>query len=107
MPTLVYTSPMDAETKEALRTIRSCVRAKRYRLLKHFRDQMALRGMLWADVLAVLDAPADVRDGGSELHNRPKWILSGVAADGLGVEFVCVLDWDKQQRDWVLFITMY
>jgi hypothetical protein len=73
--------------------------------LKHFRNQMALRGMLRADVLAVLDEPTDIRDGGHETHNRPKWIVSGVAADGLAVEFVCVLEWDGDE--WVLFITMY
>lgn len=62
--------------------------------------------MVWPDVLAILDDPTDVRDGGPEQLDRPKWILAGVAADGLPVEFVCVLDQDDN-GEWVLLITIY
>ncbi len=97
---------MDAEAREALDVIRACVRANRYRLLKHFRDRMAMRGLLWADVLAIIDEPANVRSGGPETHLRPKWVLAGIAADGLDLEFVCVFEEDKRGTE-VVFITIY
>jgi pentatricopeptide repeat protein len=97
---------MHSEPKAALGIIRSCVRAGRYRLLKHFRDRMTRRGLVWADVLAVLDKPAEVRSGGPEKHHRPKWVLTGSAADGLEIEFVCVFE-DDEHGNWVLFITLY
>ncbi|HSW46606.1 MAG TPA: DUF4258 domain-containing protein [Phycisphaerae bacterium] len=75
-------------------------------MLPHFRERMAQRGLLWPNVLAVLDDPADVRDGGPETLGRPKWIVAGTAADGKGIEIVCVLDADEHGRQTVL-ITAY
>lgn len=97
---------MNAEAKQALETIRECVAAEQYRLLIHFRLRMATRGLVWPDVLAALDDPKDVRYDGPDRHERPKWIVSGVAADGLAVEFVCVLDEDDS-GGWTVFITIY
>ena len=75
-------------------------------VLPRFREQMAARGLLWPDVLAVLDDPADVREGGPETLGRPKWIVAGTAADGKGIEIVCVLDTDEHGQQTV-FITLY
>ncbi len=97
---------MDAEARKALRTIRRCVAAGRYRLLPHFTERMDKRGLFWPDVLAVLDEPADVRDGGADRFDRPKWIVGGKTSDGLTVEIVCVLDVDEN-GDIALFITAY
>jgi len=97
---------MDPDAEEALGIIRRCVKARRYELRKHFRDQMAARGMFWGDVLAILDRPTDFREGIGDTHNRPKWILAGAAADGLGVELVCVID-QTGPDDSVLFVTIY
>ena len=63
---------MDAKARKALSIIRKCVAAERFTLLPHFRERMTWRGLLWSDVLAVLDSPADVRDGGQERFGRPK-----------------------------------
>ncbi len=64
------------------------------------------RGLLWPDVLTVLDDPADVRAGSPETLGRPKWIVAGTAADREGVEIVCVLDTDEHGLQTV-FITLY
>ncbi len=97
---------MDAQARQALTIIRESVEADRFTVSRHFQERMDQRGFLWADVLAVLDAPSEVRDGGRENEGRPKWIISGDAADGLSVEMVCVLDRDEQ-GDWTVFITLY
>jgi hypothetical protein len=97
---------MDAEARKALGIIRRCVASGRYVLLPHFRERMDQRAMFWPDVLAVLDDPADVRDGGPEDLGRPKWIVSGVAPDGLTLEMVCVLHRDGRGNV-TLFITAY
>jgi hypothetical protein len=97
---------MNTEARKALTTIRWCIDRKRYRMLPHFRQRMALRGLVWGDILAVIDDPAEVRDGGLDRYDRPKWLIGGAAADGLPVEFVCVLDHDEQGHA-AVFITMY
>jgi len=97
---------MDAKARRALRTIRGCVRSERYIVLPHFTQQMDRRGLFWPDVLAVLDDPAEVKAQGFDRFSRRKWILTGTAADGLGVEIVCVLDVDER-GEVTVFITIY
>jgi hypothetical protein len=97
---------MDAKERKALSTIRRCVAAGRYRVKLHFAQRMDERGMFWPDVQAVVDSPASIRDGGLEQCGRPKWILSGTAADGLSIEMVCVLDTDER-GELTVFITIY
>jgi hypothetical protein len=97
---------MDAQARNALRTIRRCIEAGRYELKSHFHERMALRGILWADVLAIIDDPADVRADGEDDWARPRWIVNGEGADGLPVEVVCVLDRDEA-GSLVVFITIY
>ena len=97
---------MDAQARKALNTIRRCVAAGRYRLRRHFTERMDERGLFWPDMLAILENPAAVHDGGHERWGRPKWIVSGTAVDGLPVEMVCVLDTDVR-GELTLFITIY
>lgn len=107
LPITVYTDTgMDAQARKALSIVRRCVAADRFMVLPHFREQMAARGLLWPDVLAVLDDPADVRAGSPETLGRPKWIVAGTAADREGIEIVCVLDTDEHGFQTV-FITLY
>jgi hypothetical protein len=67
---------------------------------------MDQRGLMWPDVLAVIEEPSDIRDGGPEKLGRPKWIVSGEAAYGMEIEIVCVLDSDSGDES-TLFITLY
>jgi len=97
---------MDAKARSAWSVIRRCLVADRYRLLAHFRQRLAERGLLWADVLTVIDQPRTVRDGARDRFGRPKWIIGGTAADGLDLEMVCVLDTDDHGAVTV-FITIY
>lgn len=97
---------MEAQARHALKVIRDCISADRFTLARHFQEQMDRRGFVWADILAVVDAPAEVRDGGPEDYGRPKWIVGGTAADGLRTEVVCVLDRDAK-GDTTVFITLY
>jgi hypothetical protein len=103
---IVYIVCVDADARQALRIIRSCVNRERVTLVPHFMDRMEESGMVWADVLAILDAPTDVRDGRPEKLHRPKWAVAGVAGDGLPLEVICVLD-QAEDGDWTLFITIY
>jgi hypothetical protein len=97
---------VDSKARKAWSIIRRCVEQGRYRVLKHFTQRMDERGLVWLDVLGVLDDPAGVRPGGPEEFGRPKWIINGTARDGLEVEIVCVLDHDEQGR-LTVFITIY
>jgi hypothetical protein len=97
---------MAPSARHALGLIRGCIGADRFILTAHFSKRMDLRGLVWADVLATLDDPADVRPGGDDEHGRPKWLIAGAAADGLDLEVVCVLDKDDQGHRTV-FVTIY
>jgi hypothetical protein len=97
---------MDTAAKKALNLIRRCVAAGRFKLLEHFTRRMDERGLFWPDVLAVIERPADVRNGGPEKWGRPKWIVAGQSAAGDNLELVCVLDTDEH-GNLTLFITMY
>jgi hypothetical protein len=97
---------MDRKASRALLTIRACVAAGRYRVLLHCTQRMDQRGLVWPDVLAVLDNPTGVRDAGREWFGRPKWLVAGMAADGERLELVCLLD--RNQRGAVtVFVTIY
>ena len=104
--TYIYDSRMDSEARKALSVIRCCVAAERFTMLPHFRERMAQRGIVWPDILAVLDQPTGVRSGRTDRHGRPKWIIRGTAADGLPIEIVCVQDEDPEGNVTV-FITGY
>ena len=97
---------MNAAARRALTVIRDCVTAERYVLLPHFTRRMDERGFFWADLLAVIDSPRSVRDGGRDRYGRPKWIVAGKAADDLEIELVCAIDTDDRGR-LTVFITIY
>lgn len=97
---------MDNKAREVLSVIRECLAADRFIMLPHFTQRMDERGLVWADVLAVLDDPDVVRDVGCDRFDRPKWLVSGRAADGASVEIVCVLDADELGNVTV-FISLY
>lgn len=101
----IYMS-MDAKARKALETIRRCVAAKRFILLPHFTKRLDERAFFWGDVLAVVDAPSNVRSSGHDEYDRPKWLLSGNTPDGIDLEFLCVLDTDDRGKVTV-FITIY
>lgn len=97
---------MDAKARRALAQIQDCVAADRYLVLPHFRKRMARRGLVWPDMLAVLDDPEGVRLDGNDDWDRPKWIVKGTATDGQGIELVCVLA-VGDDGDITVFITVY
>ena len=97
---------MNAEARNALRTIRRCVAEGRYRLMRHFRVRMAQRGMCWPDVLVVIDTPTDARPDGIDDAGRSRWIVSGQSADGIGMELVCAIGRDAA-GELTVFITAY
>ncbi|MBI4580917.1 MAG: DUF4258 domain-containing protein [Planctomycetes bacterium] len=97
---------MRSEAAEALAVIRECVEADRVVVLPHFSDSLRARNLMWTDVLAVLEQPDDVRDGGPETLGRPKWIVAGAGADGQPLEAVCILDTDEHGSVTV-FVTIY
>jgi hypothetical protein len=97
---------MNDAARAALKVIRDCVDAGRYVVSRHFTERMDQRGLVWPDVVAVIEEPSDVFDGGPEQFGRPKWIVAGDAADGLQVEIVCVLD-DAGAGETTVFVTLY
>jgi hypothetical protein len=97
---------MDAPGRRALSAIRRCIEAGHFTVLRHFTRRMDQRGLVWPDVLAAIDRPGDVRGAGRDRFNRPKWIVTGDAPDGLPIELVCVLD-VNERGDMTVFITIY
>ena len=92
--------------KAALRIIRECIAADRLAFTKHFLERLEERALFWPDVATVFDRPTGIRAGDGDPYGRPKWIVSGPAADGLPLDVVCVLDQDPQGHVTVL-ITIY
>lgn len=75
-------------------------------MLPHFRRRLTERGLVWPDVLAVLDDAASVRQARPDRFGRDKYVVVGTASDGLGLEIVCVLDFDER-GNLIVFITAY
>ncbi|MFM9957269.1 MAG: DUF4258 domain-containing protein [Phycisphaerales bacterium] len=97
---------MNADTRKAVSTIRRCVAADRVMLTRHFRVRLAERGVLWADVRAVVDAPASARVDGMDDAGRSRWIVEGRAADGVSMGLVCVIGRDDA-GDLAVFVTAF
>lgn len=85
---------MDAHARRALSVIRRCIANDRVRLTAHFRVRLTERGVLWADVLAVFDAPSGLRADGTDDNGRARWIVRGAAADGTSMGVVCAIGRD-------------
>lgn len=97
---------MADDARKALATIRRCVASDRVRVLPHFARRLDQRGMVWADVLAVIDAPDAVRADGHDGWGRPRWILTGEAGDGLPIRLVCVIGRDAA-GELTVFVTIF
>jgi hypothetical protein len=102
----VYLKDMDGPARRALATIRRCIAADRVRLMRHFRVRLAGRGLLWPDVLTVVDAPTGARSDGFDNEGRARWIITGTAADGTPMGMVCAIGRDDA-GDLTVFITAY
>lgn len=92
------------ESRKAIRLIRKCLETDQFSTTEHFAHRMEQRGLFWPDVQAVIDKPDDVRSQGMDDYNRPKWIISGQAADGGEVEIICAVETDESGT---VFITLY
>lgn len=97
---------MDGDAREALATIRDCVRRDRVRIRPHFTERMHERGLYWADVVMVIDDPSGIRENGFDDAGRAKWIVAGATHDGLRVEIVAALDRDARGK-LTVFLTMF
>lgn len=97
---------MDKPARQALSTIRRCIAADRVRLTMHFRVRLVERGVLWTDVLTVVDAPSSVRGDGTDDLGRTRWIVNGHAADGTAMGLVCALGRDEA-GELAVFITAF
>lgn len=85
---------MDAQARRVLSVIRRCIAKDRVRLTEHFRVRLTERGVLWADVLAMIDAPSGLRADGTDDNGRARWIVRGAATDGTSMGVVCAIGRD-------------
>lgn len=97
---------MNADARQALAAIRRCIVRDRIRLTLHFRVRLAERGVLWADVLTLFEAPTDVAGDGVDDAGRARWIVSGAAADGTAMQLVCAIGRDAG-GELTVFITAF
>jgi hypothetical protein len=62
----------------------------------HFRYRMRMRGLFWADVVAVLMNPVRVENRGFDDEQRQQFWLYG-DVPGIGdIRIVCSIDWDTR-----------
>ncbi len=60
---------------------------------------MQMRALFWPDVKAVIDDPTEVFSDGMDEYGRPKWKISGEAADIGDIEIVCTVESVKNETD--------
>lgn len=82
---------MESNARKALATIRRCLGANRVRLTVHFRLRLAERGLLWTDLLTLLESPVSMRADGFDDWGRSRWLVSGHAAEGTALTLVCAI----------------
>lgn len=97
---------MDRSAPQAVATIRRCVEGGRMRLTMPFRVRLAERGVLWVDVLTVIDQPAQVEADGYDDTGRARWIVHGEAADGTEIGLVCAIGRDEE-GELTVFVTAF
>jgi hypothetical protein len=97
---------MDAKARRAITSIRRCIDDERYMLLSHVVQRMDERGLVWPDLLAIIDAPSLVQSDGEDDWARPRWLISGPCATSETVTLVCVIGVDARGEK-VVFITMH
>jgi hypothetical protein len=94
---------MDEAAEKALERIQAAVSADRVEMTSHFEQQLGIRGMLWADLLTIIDQPNRMEDQGPDVHGWPKWRIWGRAADDSPAAVVVALRDDGVVR----FITIH
>lgn len=94
---------MDAEAQSAWQQTRNAVAADLMVSTVHFDRNLAKRGMLWPDLLTILDEPTRLENQGIEEHGWPKWRIWGNASDGSPAAIVIAL----QDNGWVRLITIH
>lgn len=94
------------ERAKALAIIHACLKNGRYLVKDHFLHRLDQRGLFWADVQALIDAPRRVRGDGEDQFDRPRCLISGTAPDGLQLAFLVVIDEDARGK-LTVFITIY
>lgn len=97
---------MNTDARRALSTIRRCIAAERVVLTRHFRVRLAERGVLWVDVLTVVEAPSNARGDGFDDAGRSRWIVNGRAADGTVMGLVCAIGRDES-GELTVFVTAF
>jgi uncharacterized DUF497 family protein len=97
---------MERESARALATIRRCVARDRVRLTRHFRTRLAERGLVWPDVITVIDSPSAVQGQGTDDAGRDRWVVGGEAADGTPMVIVCAIGRDTA-GELTVFITAF
>ncbi len=97
---------MDKTARQAVSTIRRCIRGERVLLTRHFRVRLTERGVLWADVLALFDEPFDANADGLDDEGRARWIVRGGAADGTAMGVVCAIG-RNESGELTVFVTAF
>ena len=97
---------MERNAEAALEAIRGCIEDERYTVTLHFTQRMDQRGLMWPDVLAVIEEAEEIVPDGLDDQGRAKWIIGGPACDGLPIDIVCALDQNKL-GDWTALFTIY
>jgi hypothetical protein len=94
---------MNKEAQAALEIIRSAIAADQVEMTSHFEQMIAERGMLWVDLLTIVEEPERMEDQGPDIHGWPKWRIWGAAADGTAAAIVVAI----RDDDWVRCITIH
>jgi hypothetical protein len=94
---------MDSIARDQLERIREAVLADRVEITTHFEQRLGERGLIWADLLTLLDQPTRMEDQGPDAHGWPKWRIGGQAADGTRAAVVVAVRDDSRIR----FITIH
>jgi hypothetical protein len=100
---VAHSLTMDEAAQNVLDKIQAAVAADHVEMTSHFEQQLGIRGMLWADLLTVIDQPSRMEDQGLDLHGWPKWRVWGTAADDSPAAVVVALRDDGHVR----FITIH
>jgi hypothetical protein len=97
---------MDRAARQAVTTIRRCIRLDRVRLTVHFRARLAERALLWADLHSLFDAPSGAAPDGWDDQGRARWVVGGEAADGTRMGIVCAIGRDAEGA-MTVFVTAF
>jgi len=94
---------VDEVAQKSLETIRLAIEDERIEMTSHFDERIAERGLLWVDVLVVVDEPLRMEYQELEEHGWPKWKIAGTSADGVSVAIVVAIRPDNRVR----FVTIF